>query len=396
MTLQFPEGKRPVFVGAGWTMIRRYMPRTKASNAKEAATMAIEDAGLKVSDIDGIFIWANPNWGNIQGPSVWLDVNQMMQVMPWENIKFWLQPEAVAAGSCSGIQCAALALGSGAVNYALVIRTGHHPAGVRYRQISSNRAPGNAAFSSVYGHGVGGSGQAVGYQRYLSKYNAKREEMWGYIGTAHRNGQDTPQSVWKGRLISEEDYLNARLIAYPMNIFDNDMPCDGVLAVVMTTEDRAKNTPHPGGYISGMAAMPHHISTGGVGGNLEETQDMCELMARNLYESAGAQPADINVKHVYDGFSPMVWTWIETFGWAPRGEAHNWAQAETIGRGGPHPLNMSGGNLGSGRIHGFGHVLETAMQMMGTAGVRQVPNAEVALTETGPFGNASCFICTRE
>jgi len=190
-------------------MIRRYMPRTKASNAKEAATMAIEDAGLKVSDIDGIFIWANPNWGNIQGPSVWLDVNQMMQVMPWENIKFWLQPEAVAAGSCSGIQCAALALGAGAVNYALVIRTGHHPAGVRYRQISTNRAPGNAAFSNVYGHGVGGAGQAVGYQRYLSKYNAKREEMWGYIGTAHRNGQDTPQSVWKGRMISEEDYLNA-------------------------------------------------------------------------------------------------------------------------------------------------------------------------------------------
>ena len=234
------------------------------------------------------------------------------------------------------------------------------------------------------------------YQRYLAKYGAKREEMWGYIGTAHRNGQETPQSVWRGRLITEEDYLNARLIAYPMNIFDNDMPCDGVLAVIMTTEDRAKNTPHPGGYMAGMAAMPHHVTTQGMGSYLEETQDMCELMARNVYASAGLNPSDVNVKHVYDGFSPMVWTWIETFGWAPRGEAHNWAQPETIGRGGPHPLNMSGGNLGSGRIHGFGHVLETAMQMMGTAGVRQVPNAEVALTETGPFGNASCFICTKE
>jgi acetyl-CoA acetyltransferase len=376
-------------------MIRRYMPRTKASNAKEAATMAIEDAGLKVSDIDGIFIWANPNWGNVSGPTVWLDVSQMMAVMPWENIKFWLQPEAVAAGSCSGIQCAALALGAGAVNYALVIRTGHHPAGVRYRQISTNRAPGGAAFSTTYGHGVGGAGQAVTYQRYLGKYGAKREEMWGYIGTAHRNGQDTPQSVWRGRMITEEDYLNARLIAYPMNIFDNDMPCDGVLAVVMTTEDRARNTPHPGGYVSGMSAMPHHMSKGSIG-NLEDTQAMCELMAKNLYDSAGVGPDEISMKHVYDGFSPMVWTWIETFGWAPKGEAHAWAQPETIGRDGPHPLNTSGGNLGSGRIHGFGHVLETAMQMMGTAGVRQIKNAEVALCETGPFGSASCFIATKE
>jgi acetyl-CoA acetyltransferase len=102
------------------------------------------------------------------------------------------------------------------------------------------------------------------------------------------------------------------------------------------------------------------------------------------------------MKHVYDGFSPMVWMWIEAFGFAPPGEAHAWAQPETIGRDGPHPLNTSGGNLGSGRIHGFGHVMETAMQMMGTAGVRQIKNAEVALCETGPFGSASSFTCTKE
>ena len=396
MAIQWPEGKRPVFVGAGWTMIRRYMPRTKASNAKEAATMAIADAGLQVSDIDGIFIWANPNWGNVQGPMVWLDIAQMMQVMPWENIKFWLQPEAVAAGSCSGIHCAALALGAGAVNYALVIRTGHHPAGVRYRQISTNRAPGGAAFSTPYGHGVGGAGQAVTYQRYLAKYGAKRESMWGYIGTAHKNGQDTPQSVWRGRMITEEDYLNARLIAYPMNIFDNDMPCDGVLAVVMTTEDRAKSTPHPGGYVNGMSAIPWHRRLTGAAETLENLEEINGWQAKNLYDSAGLKPSDITVKHVYDGFSPMVWTWIEAFGWAEKGTAHQWAQPETIGRDGPHPLNMSGGNLGSGRVHGFGHVLETAMQLMGTAGVRQVKNNEVALCETGPFGSASSFTATRD
>ena len=401
MPIQGASGKRPVFVGAGWTMIRRYMPRTHSSNAKEAATMAIKDAGLQIEDIDGIFIWANPNWGTGgPDPRVWLDVGHMMQVMPWKNIKFWLQPEAVAAGSCSAIQCAALALGAGAVDYALVVRTGHHPAGVRYRQISSNRAHGEAALSLTYGHGVGGSPQVVTYQRYLAKYGAKREEMWGYVGTAHRNAQDSPSSVWRGRLISDEDYFNSRLIAYPMNIFDNDMPCDGVLAIVMTTEDRAKSTPHPGGYISGMATMPHHMEKGGIQAfltaNLEEAEEMCGRMADNLYASAGVGPDDISLKHVYDGFSPMVWQWIEAFGWAPKGEAHTWAQPETIGRQGPHPLNTSGGNLGNGRIHGFSHVLETAQQMMGTAGVRQIAGAEVALCETGPFANGSCFIATRE
>ncbi|MSQ29661.1 MAG: thiolase family protein [Dehalococcoidia bacterium] len=400
MAMEWPKGKRPVFVGAGFTSIRRYMPRSISQNAKAAATMAITDAGLQVADIDGMFIWADPNWGPsvVGDPKVWLDVNHLMQVMPWGNIKFWLQPEAVAAGSCSGIQAAALALGAGACNYAIVVRTGHHPAGVRYRQISARTAAGSSAFTQIYGHGVGGANQSVSYQAYLAKYGARREEMAGYVLTAHDNAQDSPPAVWRGREITLDDYLNARLIAYPMNIFDNDMPCDGVLAVVMTTEDRAKDTPHPGGYISGMAAIPWHTRSNNSYGaeSLEQLEEMGALMGSNLYANAGVGPEDIDLKHVYDGFSPMVWQWIEAFGFAPRGEAHAWAQPETIGRHGPHPLNTSGGNLGNGRIHGFSHVLETAQQMMGTAGTRQIASVDAALCETGPFGNGSAFICTRE
>ncbi len=403
MPMEWPEGKRPVFVGAGWTMIRRYMPRTISSNAKEAATMAIKDAGLQIDDIDGIFIWANPNWGGGgPDPRVWLDVNHMMQVMPWKNIKFWLQPEAVAAGSCGGIQTAALALGAGVVNYALVVRTGHHPAGVRYRQISSNRAAGNGAFNLTYGHGVGGAFQVVNYQPYLHKYGAKREQMAGYVLTLHDNAQDSPPAVWRGRPITEEDYLNARLIAYPMNIFDNDMPCDGVLAVVMTTEDRAKNTPHPGGYISGMSALPTHLRKTGIDPTLENLEQISRLMANNLYDASGFGPKDVTCKNVYDGFSPMSWEWVEAFGWCEYGEAPHFMQPEIIGRDkttgkwGPHPVNTSGGNLGNGRVHGFSAVMETAMQMMGTAGVRQIPNREVAVCETGPYNSASCFSCVND
>ena len=398
MPMSWAPGKRPVFVGAGSTMVRRYMPRSHSANAKDAATAAIADAGLKIEDIDGIFIWADPNWGPsaVGDPKVWLDVAHVMQVMPWKNIKFWLQPEAVAAGSCSGIQSAALALGAGACNYALVIRTGHHPAGVRYRQISSNRAAGNAAFTQPYGHGVGGSGQAVSYQAYLSKYGAKRESMWGYVGTAHDNAQLNPNAVWKGREITQDDYLNARLIAYPMNIFDNDMPCDGVHAVVMTTEDRAKNTPHPGGYMSGMAAINWELRTTGAAEPLENLEEMGKRMADNMYASSGFSAKDVDVKHVYDGFSPMVWMWLEAFGFAPKGEAHRWAQPETIGLKGTDPLNMSGGNLGNGRVHGFTHVLECAQQMMGTAGPRQLEKVTVGTVETGPFGNGSCFLVTKE
>ena len=248
----------------------------------------------------------------------------------------------------------------------------------------------------AYGHGVGGAGQAHHYQRYLDKFGAKREEMFGYVGTAHSNAQLSESAVWKGRDITLDDYMNARLIAYPMSVFDNDMPVDGVKCVVMTTEDRAKDTPHPGGYFAGLGMNQWQLLKGGMIAPLEDVYESEALMAKNLYESAGLHPEDVDLIHVYDGFSPMVWPHLETFGFCKMGEAHEWAQPETIGLNGPHPVNTSGGNLGDGRIHGMTHVHETAVQMMGTAGPRQLSNLNVAICETGPFGTGSSFLCTRE
>jgi hypothetical protein len=191
VTVQWTDGKRPVFIDAGWTMIRRYMSRTKASNAKKAATMRSTTPASTRRTSTASSSGRTPNWGNVQGPAVWLDVAQMMQVMPWRT----------SSSGCS----------------------------------RKRWPPARAAASTA------------------------------------------PPSYGRGSRLSA----------------------------------------------------------------------------------------------------------------SPPEAAHNWAQPETIGRDGPHLLNTSGGNLAGGRIHGFGHMLATAMQMMRTAGVRQVKNAEVALRETGASGSAS-------
>ncbi len=398
MPLVWPEGKRPVFVGAGQTLNRRYSGRTVASLANEAALMAIADAGLKPEDIDGLSSWPNPAHQvarNVAGYDR-LDVRAMMDFIPLQNVRWYNQNEIPPAGSAGMVISAALALGTGACNYALVYRCGHHPPGLRYQGISARQAGGNQGFSLTYGHGVGGASQAHHFQRYLDKFGAKREEMYGYIGTANRNAQLNDSAAWKGRTITLEDYMNARLIAYPMSVFDNDMPVDGVKCVVMTTEDRAKDTPHPGGYFAGMAMNQWQLLKGGIIQPLESIYEAEAVMANNLYESAGLHPEDVDLIHVYDGFSPMVWNHLEIFGFCKIGEGHLFAQPETIGLNGPHPVNTSGGNLGDGRIHGMTHVYETAVQMMGTAGPRQLKNLHVGICETGPFGTGSTFLCTKE
>ena len=398
MPVKWPEGKRPCFIGTGQTPCRRYSGRTLSSLANEAALDAISDAGLVPQDIDGLAAWPHPAHEvarNYPGYDR-LDVPHMTQIVPLQNVRWFCQTEIPAAGVVGLVHAAATALASGVCNYALIFRSGHHPPGQRYRQIRTIAAGGALQFTLPYGHGVGGSVQAVDYQRYLHKFGATREEMATYILNANRNAQLNDYAAWKGKTITFEDYMNARPIAYPMCIFDNDMPVDGVACAVMTTEDRAKDTPHPGGYIAGMAVSPWNMVQGGIITPLEAVYDMELRHAQNLYESAGLSHQDVDLIHTYDGFSCMVWNWLEVFGFCGIGEAHQWIQGGRIAADGPNPVNTAGGSLGEGRLHGMGHIAETARQMMGTAGPRQLKDIEVALCESGPFGNAASFICTRD
>jgi acetyl-CoA acetyltransferase len=152
-----------------------------------------------------------------------------------------------------------------------------------------------------------------------------------------------------------------------------------------------------------MAASVWNLQKTGVENSLENKYEWEGQQGKNLFASAGMKPSDVDLIHLYDGFAPMTWMWLETMGLVPEGEAHDWMKNGTIALDGPHPMNTSGGNLGNGRIHGMTHIHETAMQMMGTAGERQLPRPggalkklDVAICETGPHGNGSSFLCTRE
>ena len=397
MPVKWPEGKRPVFIGAGNTKAVRYGNRSLSSLANEAGMKAIADAGLEPKDIDGISVYPlvpSSNARNIPGYDI-VDYQHMMHILPLENVRWYCNSLGVMA--VTSVIEAANALGSGAVNYVMVYRALHHPAGERYNQSRPGPAPDSCQWGRPYGQGAaGGQHQALNYHRYLEKYGAKREEMATYILNANRNAQLNEYAVWNGRTITYEDYVNARMITWPMCLFDNDMPVDEAGAVVMTTEDRAKDTPHPGGYIAGYATIPYNLTRPNLVQTLEEQYEAGYLTAKNLYESAGMKPEDVDLIHVYDGWSPMVWPWLEAFGFCGQGEAHEWIQGGRIALEGSNPLNTSGGNMGEGRLHGWAHIRETAQQMMGTAGPRQLKKLDVALCEVGPFANGAAFLCTRE
>jgi len=106
------------------------------------------------------------------------------------------------------------------------------------------------------------------------------------------------------------------------------------------------------------------------------------LVARQLYETAGIGPADVQTAVLYDAFTPFVLYTIEEFGFCGKGEAKDFVRDGNIQMGGGLPINTHGGQLGEAYLHGVNGIAEAVRQVRGT-GVNQVPGVEHVVVTAG-------------
>jgi acetyl-CoA acetyltransferase len=112
--------------------------------------------------------------------------------------------------------------------------------------------------------------------------------------------------------------------------------------------------------------------------------------AKELWKRTDLGPADCDFAQLYDGFTIIVFQWLETLGFCKLGEAGSFIEAGYTRLGGSLPVNTDGGACNVGRRHGANFCIETVRQLRGEGGPRQVPNAEVGVwaNAVGPFAGA--------
>jgi acetyl-CoA acetyltransferase len=112
------------------------------------------------------------------------------------------------------------------------------------------------------------------------------------------------------------------------------------------------------------------------------------VLVDRLWNKSGLSIGDMDLVNIYDGFSSLALEWIEA-AFDVRGEAggfleDSWnANTGKLSFFGRIPMSTHGGNLGEGRVQGFGHVLEAVRQLRGEAGTRQLDRADLALVVNG-------------
>ncbi len=362
-------------VGIGETEYSKNSGRSEMRLALESIMAACDDAGISPKDIDGIVRFS-------------VDSNQVDEIarnLGLENVRFF--PEVFFGGGagCGTIQMAAMAVALGKANYVVCFRALNERSGFRYGQMAGVMPmAGHFQYSIPFGLMAPGSMVAVMAIRHMHLYGTKTTDLGEVAVAFRRHANMNPGAMMHGRPLTLEDHANARMIAYPLRLFDYCQETDGGCAMIVTSPERAKDLKQKPAYI--MAAEQGtgswmEMMTSYQRENIADLEEYTRL-APYLWKEAGIGPEDIDCVQFYDAFTPLVIMQLESFGFCKLGEGGPFVRDGALQIDGRLPTNTSGGCLSEAYIHGMNQVVEGVRQIRGTSPV-QVPDCKTVLVTSG-------------
>ena len=236
---------------------------------------------------------------------------------------------------------------------------------------------------------------ALAANRYIHTFGLRRETLAKVAVKNHRNGALNPKAHLRME-VTEEQVLNAPIIAWPFGLFDCCPTTDGAAAAIICRADMAKRFPKAPVLVKGAglavtSGRPYFDPTFDYLG-FRSTQ----AAAQQAYAMAGIAPSDIDFAEVHDCFTWTEISNIEDLGFCRKGEGGRLEEEGQTALDGRLPINPSGG------LKSFGHpigasgvrmVTECVVQLRGEAGKRQVKDPELGLAHNvGGPGAVSCVV----
>ncbi|MEV0128485.1 acetyl-CoA acetyltransferase [Dactylosporangium sp. NPDC050688] len=365
--------RNPVIVGTGLSDYPK-APHLDALGHHILATQrALADCGLTKRDIDGFFCAAtdfaepenagtlveylgiNPRWFDdtaIGGSAFEFHVQHAMA--------------AIAAGMCETVL---IVYGSD-----LYTKMGNNP-NFGGKEPGA-KVPGALQFESPWGNTLIGA-YAMAAQRHMHEYGTTSEQLAAIAVACRKHAQLNPNAMYR-KPLSVADVVNSRMIADPLHLFDCCVVSDGGGALIITTEERARDLKQPPVHILGAANAVTHW-------NVSQMPDFTTTGAARsgaeAFAMAGLTPDDIDTVQLYDSFTITALLMLEDLGFCKKGEGGPFAASGALELGGRLPMNTEGGALSSCHPgqRGIFLLIEAVRQLRGQGGEAQVKDAEFAL-----------------
>ncbi|GAA1583538.1 thiolase domain-containing protein [Actinomadura kijaniata] len=363
-------GNACAVIGVGQTAYKtKRLDVSVAGLLREAARRALDDAGLTWKDIDAVVIGKAPDlFEGVMAPEAYLADALGAAGKPIMRVH--------TAGSVGG---------STAIVAASLIQSGVHRRvlTVAWEKQSESNATWaltvNTPYSTSLVVGAGGY-----FAPHIRAY-MRRSGAPPHIGTLvavkdRRNALKNPYAHLRIPGITREMVESTPMLWEPIRYLETCPSSDGACAMVLASEDAAREAPHPPAWVHGTAMRSEPIFFAG-----RDTVDPQggRDCAADVYRQAGISDPrrEIDVAEVYVPFSWYEPMWLENLGFCGEGEGWKLTESGATALDGDIPWNASGGVLSSNPIGASGMIrfAEAALQVRGLAGEHQVDGARRAL-----------------
>ena len=235
-------------VGIGELPTRRDYPgRSAYSLCIEAAKLAIDDAGLRHQDIDGLI-----TCGTDISP---MDLAEYMGL----HVAFSEGVTQYGASGTQSIVIAAVAIQAGLANNVLCVMGSARDPDAPGMGTGSAGGPAPASktteFETPFGPAAGANtGYGLMKQRHMHEYGTTDEQFARIAVNQRFNALTNENAVFQGQPISVDDVLESRMVNDPLHLLECVMPCAGASAAIVTSASRAKDLRRRPVYILGAGA----------------------------------------------------------------------------------------------------------------------------------------------
>ncbi|PKV82020.1 thiolase family protein [Nocardia fluminea] len=357
--------------GLGLTDVGKVYGRSATDFAAEAVRLAAADAGLAITDLDGLLV--SP--GTKGSPKL-----SLQKVLGLRDLRLLAEIHALGASPAAMIAAAAQAISSGE---ATAIACVFADAPLREKG-SSREAFGTqrslpSGFAS-YHLGIGAITPNLFYamaaRRHFETYGTTSEQL-GAIAVGQRGWAAHNPIAQFTKPITLADHQSSPLIADPLHLLDCCLVSNGGAAVIVTSAERARELAQPPVDILGWGqAHPGQIMRQGSNFGLRTGAAVAGPAALRM---AGVSVADVDLLELYDSYTFTVLVTLEDYGFCAKGEGGAFVSDGKLGPDGSLPCNTGGGQLSSYYLTGFTPIVEAVVQGRGQAGARQVDKKDVIM-----------------
>lgn len=389
--------RKVAVVGVGATKFKaRWIEKTYFELAFDAVKAALEMAGLTKDDIESA-VYAIYN--------EFFERQFMPELFTHDYLGLTFLPATrVAAGGATGgagIRTGFMEVASGAHDIVLVVglekctdcwdydRNSATPEVLRsiaYSIDMSYEYPLGAFAAAEY---------ALPTVAHMEKFGTPTEEQMALVSVKnHGNAMNNPLAQ-SGMKITVEDVMNSRMICYPFKFYDNCLYTEGAAALILTSEDKAREITDKPVFITGVGSATDMGFPGSKTGKKSAIWEFgsTRFAGERAYRMAGiTNPRkELDVVEIHDAFTAAELLSYEAFGFCSPGEGGRLIEEGVTMMDGDLPVSPSGGLIGCGHAVGATGVMQTGevvLQLRDEAGARQVKNARRGLVQS--IGGVAC------